>query len=153
MRDFFWGWKRKAGVVALLLTCAIFVGWSRSGRFEDHLRMRNGDRGFSIVLDQRGLMAIGTRRRDGFWGRELGAGEWVHPKPSFDFFSPRDHWDGVTVSTRRSVAECLLSMVLQLDGVVGIPRPSIVSRFLIVPPVRIPKKLPLSFLIRLLPFN
>ena len=37
MREFFRGWKRKAGIVTLALTCLITVGWMRSVVVADFL--------------------------------------------------------------------------------------------------------------------
>jgi len=38
MRDFFRGWRRKAGVVALLMACIVFAAWMRSLEFDFGLR-------------------------------------------------------------------------------------------------------------------
>jgi hypothetical protein len=35
MREFFWGWKRKCGVVTLLIACVFAAGWVRSCTVDD----------------------------------------------------------------------------------------------------------------------
>ena len=40
MREFFQGWRRRAGCVALVLTAALFVAWMRSRAYVDRLTLR-----------------------------------------------------------------------------------------------------------------
>jgi hypothetical protein len=39
MREFFRGWRRKAGVIALGMACAFMAGWGRSLTLVDHLQL------------------------------------------------------------------------------------------------------------------
>ena len=40
MREFFQGWRRKAGCVALMLAASLFVAWMRSRAYVDRLTLR-----------------------------------------------------------------------------------------------------------------
>lgn len=44
MREFFRGWKRKVGVVTLVIACQFMVGWLRSIYYEDSVLIRTGSR-------------------------------------------------------------------------------------------------------------
>lgn len=44
MREFFKGWRRKAGVVTLVMACALMVGWMRSRVRYDVVSFPFGDR-------------------------------------------------------------------------------------------------------------
>jgi hypothetical protein len=44
MRDFFGGWRRKAGVVTLVMACAVMWLWWRSWTTADYFRFKIGDR-------------------------------------------------------------------------------------------------------------
>ncbi|MDB5343031.1 MAG: hypothetical protein JWP89_1408 [Schlesneria sp.] len=39
MREFFHGWRRKAGCVALIMACVLMVGWFRSRLVQDEIRI------------------------------------------------------------------------------------------------------------------
>src|SRR5580698_5128736 len=43
MREFFRGWKRKVGVVTLLMACVLTVGWMRSWTITDWYIIRGRD--------------------------------------------------------------------------------------------------------------
>ena len=67
MREFFRGWKRKVGVVTLVMACAFTVGWIRSEFAIDQLRLHSETLGMKLKLDSR----YGQCRLDVSWdGRE-----------------------------------------------------------------------------------
>jgi len=60
MREFFRGWKRKAGGVTLVMACAIFVVWMRSIMITDSLWIQTGKQ-FHQVHSCRGFFMWETR--------------------------------------------------------------------------------------------
>jgi len=50
MREFFNGWRRKVGVVTLVLACVLVGEWARSYRREDALRLGDGNETSFIVF-------------------------------------------------------------------------------------------------------
>lgn len=50
MREFFRGWKRKIGVLTLLLACALTTGWMRSFYVCDDIRIPGRDPAFHLFF-------------------------------------------------------------------------------------------------------
>lgn len=46
MREFFQGWRRKTGVVALVMACGLMGMWMRSRVIRDEVRIRKDDQNF-----------------------------------------------------------------------------------------------------------
>lgn len=55
MHEFFHGWRRKAGVAALILACAVFVGWMRSRVVWEVICFERGDRQQAIIVLDDGI--------------------------------------------------------------------------------------------------
>lgn len=58
MREFFRGWKRKAGVVTLLLACVFAAGWVRGLATEDCRVVNWGTVTYNFVSDQHGIRVL-----------------------------------------------------------------------------------------------
>jgi hypothetical protein len=50
MKAFFHGWRRKAGVVTLVMALALLLGWMRSHRVEDVISFRSGEKSQDAIL-------------------------------------------------------------------------------------------------------
>ena len=48
MGEFFWGWRRRVGVVTLLLACLSAGGWIRSGERSDFFAFNGGQSSYSV---------------------------------------------------------------------------------------------------------
>ena len=68
MGEFFRGWRRKLGVVMLVMACVFTGMWVRGFAFEDAIRLGNGQR---IVTRGRVLQTLSTSSRNGLiWKHE-----------------------------------------------------------------------------------
>ena len=56
MREFFKGWRRKAGVILLVMACVVTAVWIRSSIVVDFMHFEIGDR-FYVVVSRRGVLA------------------------------------------------------------------------------------------------
>jgi hypothetical protein len=59
MREFFRGWKRKIGVMALVLACFVAVGWVRSLRVGDWIRIPIGEHAHFVLFTHPGTFGGG----------------------------------------------------------------------------------------------
>lgn len=71
MREFFRGWRRKVGVVALLLTCVFAAGWVRSHAVSDRIdfHIRNH---YQTVISLDAQLYWWRRRRESKSGYQFG---------------------------------------------------------------------------------
>ena len=76
MGDIFKGWRRKIGVLTLVLACAFMIGWVRSVFCEDVLTLINFPRQWAV---------------DSLSGH-FGLFTWENPEDRFRF-APIIHWD------------------------------------------------------------
>ncbi len=72
MHTFFHGWRRKAGVITLVMACVIFIAWMRSPVEMIHLRMTILGRKFDVA-SLRGELVFSSwaaqGEEDWDWGR------------------------------------------------------------------------------------
>lgn len=60
MLSFFRGWRRKLGVVTLLMACAFAGGWVRSTRFYDDVSFQRGSRTTDLISCRDGVIWLRT---------------------------------------------------------------------------------------------
>lgn len=66
MQEFFRGWKRKTGIVTLLITCMLTAGWVRSTRMYERFGYRTGESCFHWIYSVRGeIWWIRSQEHDG----------------------------------------------------------------------------------------
>ena len=54
MWSFFHGWRRKMGVLTLVLTSALWCLWVRSSQYVDSVGLANGDRSYHAIWSYHG---------------------------------------------------------------------------------------------------
>ena len=91
MRSFFHGWRRKAGVVSLLMACGLMVSWLRSYISEERFWIRMHDRCHVITHSHGRLEQISfdLAKDDGENIRSLG---WFSQKHTGNLF-PQWHFE------------------------------------------------------------
>ena len=61
MREFFQGWRRKAGLVTLAMACLLTVGWMRSRVYSDSITLYHDDRASDFLVSfQGGIKWVAT---------------------------------------------------------------------------------------------
>jgi len=70
MRDFFHGWRRKAGCVALVMACLFMAGWIRSRMFGDAFLFPVGSRQNAIVALDGAVHWCAVKTGPAYWGFE-----------------------------------------------------------------------------------
>jgi hypothetical protein len=125
MHDFFRGWRRKAGVITLVIACAFLVTWLRSLAMQDHLavgqrysvfttyngvglqqiQLRKGIR-FCNLFDSYNLESRATPMAPNWWRDTIGQN--MKPEDDLPAIARRhDHWLGFEYakSTWSQIAE------------------------------------------------
>lgn len=81
MRDVFNGWRRKVGCTALVMACALMVGWMRSYYYVDVITLNSGRRTSDQFQSASGYLVCWSRRTvvgdfadypllQGLWGQK-----------------------------------------------------------------------------------
>jgi len=74
MGELFHGWRRKLGVVTLVMACVLMAGWIRSETIGDDITFRLGKCGHEIRSERSRITSISTWVRDSRW---LPENEWT----------------------------------------------------------------------------
>ena len=98
MREFFRGWKRKLGVVTLVLACVFAAGWVRSLSVCDQ---------FSMPLRKHHHVYFASLNQTLFWSQDESPapyptlGAYALPKAAWDDWAHAGEWDEVEWTWRR----------------------------------------------------
>ena len=89
MREFFRGWKRKVGVVALAMACVFMVGWFRSQSRFEYIDVSFGNVSYGVTSMHSGLAFSRTTQLD-----PTTVLEFIDFKSVELFIKPQDPFNG-----------------------------------------------------------
>jgi hypothetical protein len=98
VREFFKGWRRKAGCVTLVLSCLFMVGWARSHRFIDGFGFHPNRETVALIASFRGrTIWILMHNLNGYVPspESFYSSRELDPSGTYEPFSTRDaswHW-------------------------------------------------------------